>query len=54
MIKLNSETSTNLGTATRNLTSTMTELISTKSDVADLTIKLNGKINKKFVLIREV
>ncbi len=43
MMKLNSET----------LTSTMTELISTKSDVADLTIKLNGKIDKKFVLIRE-
>ncbi len=37
----------------QNLASTMTELISTKSTVADMTIKLNGKKNKKFQNIRE-
>jgi hypothetical protein len=42
--RIGSATSNDLETAKTNLASTRTELSSTKSAVADLTTKLNGKI----------
>ncbi len=53
LLKQNNRSLSFFAATSNNLATTRTELSDTKSDVEDLTIKLNGKLNKKFVLIRE-